>query len=100
MSKRFVFHVYNKEAACNIYETGELVFLNQVKFERTTWKNGKLRALLDILQVVKLVSIKDELVFVEAGRDVFVAWHKLQFWKALLHLNFCTLFLTVPLNIA
>ena len=35
----------NKEATCNNYERSELVFFEQVKFEKGfVWENGKLRA--------------------------------------------------------
>lgn len=35
----------NKEATCNNYERSELVFFEQVKFEKVLYgKNGKLRA--------------------------------------------------------
>ena len=85
----------NKEATCNNYERSELVFFEQVKFEKGfVWEKWKTSGIcwIFLLSGEAGVSIEDEVVFVEAG-EMFLL-------PALLHLNFCTLFLTVPLNIA
>ena len=60
----------NKEATCNNYERSELVFFEQVKFEKGfVWEKWKTSGIcwIFLLSGEACVSIEDEVVFVEAG---------------------------------
>ena len=60
----------NKEATCNNYERSELVFFEQVKFEKGfVWEKWKTSGIcwIFLLSGEAGVSIEDEVVFVEAG---------------------------------
>lgn len=60
----------NKEATCNNYERSELVFFEQVKFDKGfVWEKWKTSGIcwIFLLSGEAGVSIEDEVVFVEAG---------------------------------
>ena len=68
----------NKEATCNNYERSELVFFEQVKFEKGfVWEKWKTSGIcwIFLLSGEAGVSIEDEVVFVEAG-EMFLFFYK------------------------
>ena len=63
-------YCFNKESTCNNYERSELVFFEQVKFEKGfVWEKWKTSGIcwIFLLSGEACVSIEDEVVFVEAG---------------------------------